>query len=66
MVKVYCEHNRLRFVGKGWEVRAKLKELAGCNLTVKEWLTRETNTHLPPQTRRGKKRDLRLIRGPWT
>lgn len=39
-MKMYCEAQSLRIVGKAWEVRAKLKQLSAENVTLCEWLRR--------------------------
>lgn len=38
-MKMYCEANSMRIVGKAWEVRTKLRQLANQNVTLSEWLS---------------------------
>ena len=37
-MKVVRSKNQLTLVGKAWEIKYKLKELAKANITVKEYL----------------------------
>lgn len=45
-MKLYIGPDRLRIVGKAWEVREKLKQAAKANGTLKEWLSRRTPSSL--------------------
>lgn len=41
-MKMYCERESLRLVGKVWEVRAKLGQICTQSISLEEWLHRRT------------------------
>lgn len=54
-MKLYYEPNRLRIIGKVWEVRTKLKQMKEEEMTLSEWLRL---THEPPRV---KSRKLTIV-----
>lgn len=44
-MKMYCEANSVRIVGKVWEVRTKLKQLCKQNVMLSEWLAKQHQPH---------------------
>lgn len=57
-MKTYIDDHRLRIVGKSWEVRAKIRELAKTGLTVQQFIelqqkriSRKASAHTKPQHR---------------
>lgn len=43
-MKTYISEHHLRIVGKSWEVRAKIRELAKTGLTVQQFLDRQVKS----------------------
>ncbi|MBL0387548.1 Z-ring formation inhibitor MciZ [Tumebacillus sp. ITR2] len=44
MLKTQLTENSLRIAGKAWQVRALLRQYAGSNLTLQQFLERNANS----------------------